>query len=181
MEQMNMKRRNKILSMLGVHIHKNSKILDFGCGSGHTVYSLIDQGYSDIIGYDIKDYLELRNPADCKHFCIASSEAENTLPFGDNTFDLIISEQVFEHVMDQTAIFRELHRVMRPEGHALLVFPARYCFIEPHTYIPFGGVFAHRWWYKFWAVMGLRNEFQKGLSAEQVADKNAYYFVEALN
>ena len=34
------------------------------------------------------------------------------LPFDDNAFDLIISEQVLEHVMDQVGLLRELHRVL---------------------------------------------------------------------
>jgi SAM-dependent methyltransferase len=103
------------------------------------------------------------------------------LPFDDNTFDLIISEQVLEHVMDQVGLLRELHRVMRPGGCAVHVFPGRYSPIEPHIYVPFGGVFGHRWWYKLWAMLGIRNEYQQGLSSTEVADRNAFYFVGSLN
>jgi hypothetical protein len=46
---------------------------------------------------------------------------------------------------------------------------------------PSAGVLAHRWWYKLWALLGIRNEYQKGLSADEVADRNSFYFVEALN
>jgi len=88
---------------------------------------------------------------------------------------------VLEHVMDPMRLLRELHRVMRPGACALHIFPARYSLIEPHTYVPFGGFVAHRWWYKFWALAGIRNQFQKGFSAGAVADLNACYFVSALN
>lgn len=175
-----MKRRAAILARFGIAIPHTAKILDFGCGAGRTVYSLSDQGYINTVGYDIKDYLSLRNPADRSRFFIADASGDR-LPFDDNTFDLIISEQVLEHVMDQIGLLRELHRVMRPGGCAIHVFPARYSPIEPHIHVPFGGIVEHRWWYKLWALLGIRNEYQQGLSADEVADRNAYYFVEGLN
>src|SRR5450755_214134 len=126
-----MERRIAILDKLGVQLTKDICALDFGCGAGRTVYSLLDQGYANVVGYDIKDYLELRDPADRARFFIADTVGR--IPFEDNSFDLIVSEEVFEHVKDQVAVFRELHRITRPGGHALHVYPARYCPIEPHV------------------------------------------------
>ena len=51
--------------------------------------------------------------------------------------------------------------------------------IEVHILVPFGGMFQHRWWYKLWASLGIRNEYQKGLSADETADYNAYFATEA--
>lgn len=175
-----MNRRFAILDKLGVTVSKNARILDFGCGAGRTVYSLLDADYANAIGYDIRDYLDLRCPADRARFFIAEPGV-NKLPFEDNSLDLIISEQVLEHIQDQALLLREMHRVLRPGGIALHEFPARYRLIEPHIYVPFGGVCAHRWWYKLWALSGIRNEFQKGLTATETADRNAFYFVEGLN
>jgi SAM-dependent methyltransferase len=171
---------NAIFEKLGVHIPMDAKILDFGCGAGCMVYSLLDQGYTNVYGYDVKDYLKLRDPADLSRFHI-SSHLDIKLPYDDNTFDLILSTAVFEHVMDQVAVFRELHRITRPGGHALHQIPARYYPIEGHIYVPFGTMLVHRWWFKFWALMGIRNEFQHGLSASETADRNAWYAIEALN
>ena len=170
-----------MLASLGIVIPKEAHILDFGCGEGRTVYSLLDQGYPHVIGYDISERLALRKPEDRSRFVIADAKEGSRLPFGDNVFDLIISEQVIEHVMDQVGVFREMYRTMRPGGCAIHIFPARYCLLEPHIYVPFGGIFAHRWWYKLWALLGIRNEYQQGLSANEIADRNAYYFVESLN
>jgi len=177
-----MKRRAAILNKCGITISKDLDILDFGCGAGKTVYSLLDQGYINTVGFDIKDYLSLRDPEDRTKFFIADKVGGNgRLPFDDNTFDFIISEQVLEHVLDQVGILRELHRVMRPGGCAIHVFPARYSFLEQHMFVPFGGVFAHRWWYKLWALLGIRNKHQEGMSPQEVAERNAFYFVDGLN
>jgi SAM-dependent methyltransferase len=176
-----MKRNAAILAKCGITIPNDAAILDFGCGAGRTVYTLLDQGYRNVSGYDIKDYLKLRNPADRSRFFIAVAAESSRLPFADDHFDLVISEQVLEHVMDQVGRLRELHRVMRPGGCALHFFPGRYSLLEPHVHVPFGGFFAHRWWYQLWALLGIRNEYQKGLTAHDVADRNAFYFVDALN
>jgi len=175
------KRKTAILTKLGVQLPKEARILDFGCGAGRTVYSLLDQGYTNTVGYDVKDRLELRDPVERSRFFTADPTGGGRLPVEDNSFDLIISEQVLEHVKDQVGMLRELHRIMRPGGHALHVFPARYCLIEPHIYVPLGGVLGHRWWYKLWALLGIRNEFQKGLSSDETADRNVFYFVAHLN
>lgn len=176
-----MNRIAEILNLLGFQLTPEARILDFGCGAGRTVYSLLDAGYVNVVGYDVRDYLELRAPTDRDRFYIADSKSGSKLPFKDNSFDLVLSEEVFEHVMDQIGMLQELHRVMRPGGYGIHAFPSRYCLIESHMFVPLGGVLTHRWWYKLWATLGIRNQYQKGLSADETADRNAFYFVEALN
>jgi SAM-dependent methyltransferase len=157
----------------------DAKILDFGCGAGSTVYALLDHGFVNTVGFDITDYPKLRAPEDRMRFRIGLER--NGLPFESSTFDLVISEEVFEHVHEQVPMWRELHRIMKPGGISIHVIPAPYCLIEPHSYVPLGGVFAQYWWYKLWAVLGIRNEFQHGLSATETARWNAFRFVENLN
>jgi SAM-dependent methyltransferase len=45
------------------------------------------------------------------------------LTFDDATFDLIISQDVFEHVPDPDVGFREVHRVLRPGGRHVFTVP----------------------------------------------------------
>lgn len=173
------KRIREILRRMGYDLKPDARVLDLGCGAGKTVYAFRDAGYINTVGFDIKDYLALRDPADRGMFTIASGDT-TTLPFEDNSFDLVISEQVLEHVMDQVRFLQEIHRILRPGGHSLHALPARYCPIEPHMKVPFAGVFAHRWWYRLWALMGVRNPYQKGLPADEATDRNIMFFVGAL-
>ena len=46
-----------------------------------------------------------------------------TLPFPDNSFDLVICNHVLEHVFDDQAAMRELRRVLRPGRRAMLQVP----------------------------------------------------------
>ncbi|MBM4127878.1 MAG: class I SAM-dependent methyltransferase, partial [Nitrospira sp.] len=173
------RRTQAIGAKLGCPIADGARVLDLGCGAGRTVYAYRDAGF-DACGFDIKDYLSLRDESDRRHFSIGFDEG-NRLPFADEQFDLVISEQVFEHVKDQAPLLRELHRIMRPGGLSLHVFPARYAPIEPHIFVPFGSILMHRWYYRIWATLGIRNQYQRGLSAREVAHRNACYAVEGLN
>jgi SAM-dependent methyltransferase len=166
-----------VLSTLGIDLPETAKILDFGCGAGGTVRALRARGYLNACGYDVGDGRTLVR--DDRHQIKVGTLLDLRLPYEDNTFDLVISDQVFEHVQDQVRAFQELQRITKPGGHGLHIIPARYVPIEGHILVPFGGVFQHRWWYKLWASFGIRNRFQAGLSAGETADYNAFFMSEA--
>ena len=166
-----------VLETLGVDLPRTARILDFGCGAGRTVKALRTMGFVDVHGYDVGDGRTLLS-SDRDHITTGTL-LDLRLPFSDDTFDLVISDQVFEHVQDQVRAFEELFRITRPGGHALHIIPARYAPIEGHVFVPFGGALQHRWWYKLWALAGIRNEWQKGLSADETADDNAFFVTEA--
>ena len=43
----------------------------------------------------------------------------------DNSFDSIVSFQVIEHIQDDMLFLKEIHRVLKPGGIALLTTPNR--------------------------------------------------------
>lgn len=45
------------------------------------------------------------------------------LSFADASFDLVTSTEVLEHVQDDAAAFREVHRVLRPGGWTIFTVP----------------------------------------------------------
>jgi predicted SAM-dependent methyltransferase len=45
------------------------------------------------------------------------------LPFPDESFDVILCSHVLEHVLDDRRAMRELHRVLKPEGWAIVLVP----------------------------------------------------------
>jgi SAM-dependent methyltransferase len=120
----------------GIPVPKEARILDHGCGAGRRVYELLDAGYPNAEGYDVVDCLALRDPADRVRFRI---EPNNHVPVPDATFDFVFSDQVFEHVLDQPAAFREIVRILKPGGVSVHVIPAKWALIEGHIKVPLGG------------------------------------------
>jgi SAM-dependent methyltransferase len=163
-----------------------SFILDFGCGEGRRVYQLRDEGYRNAFGFNKADYLGMDNPvhvrreSDRDWFYFST---DGKIPCLDNTFDLVMSDQVFEHVADQAAAMREIYRVLKPGGAAVHVIPAKWQLIEPHIRVPLGGFvpFKRYGYYYLWALLGVRNNWQRGKSAKDTARENLAYASTCLN
>jgi SAM-dependent methyltransferase len=54
------------------------------------------------------------------------------LPFADSSFDFIFSNEVIEHVQDDTAYAAEMVRVVKPNGRILIFCPNRWYPVEQH-------------------------------------------------
>ncbi|MEA2173244.1 MAG: hypothetical protein QOD00_836 [Blastocatellia bacterium] len=99
---------------------ERARILDVGCGTGANLELLAQ--YGDAEGVDIS--------ADALAFCRARGlekvrlGAAETLPYEDGSFDLVTALDVVEHLDDDVAGLREMRRVLRPGGRALLFVPA---------------------------------------------------------
>jgi ubiquinone/menaquinone biosynthesis C-methylase UbiE len=180
-----MQQNSLILSMvtkLGTNVQKNITMLDLGCGKGDSVLEFQKEGFHGVFGTDFSDSWNTRENKDLQKSCFVIQQNPYRLPFCDDTFDVVYSNSVLEHVNDYTSTLREIHRVMKPHGISIHFFPSKwYCIREPHMHIPFGSFVMFRLWYMFWAFVGVRNEFQKSLQWKEVYEKNFQYRKECLN
>jgi SAM-dependent methyltransferase len=141
-------------------LHPAARILDFGCGAGRLVVAGRAAGL-DISGVDIfYGGSESRADAQCTGLlgtAIFEMIGTDTV-FSDASFDLIVNNQVLEHVDDLDATLRELLRLLSPDGLLLSLFPSRDVFREGHIGIPFSHWFppgsAVRFYYT-WALRRL--------------------------
>jgi len=119
-------------------------ILDFGCGAGELVSAARAAGL-DMRGCDVYyGGSNTREEAAARGLLgtYVIESAEGSIPFADASFDLVVNNQVMEHVADLDRTLAEIHRVLRPGGTALSIFPSRDVWREGHIGIPFSHWFA---------------------------------------
>jgi SAM-dependent methyltransferase len=114
-------------------------VLDFGCGRGQIVSLGVKRGL-DIYGVDTFEgwWDNWRNnplPGAAGRI----SKIFDHLPFADSRFDIVVSNQVFEHISEPVRVLPEIHRVLKPAGLFLALFPFRETWFEGHL----GLYFAH--------------------------------------
>ena len=95
------------------------RVLDFGCGAGHDLLRLREQGWS-CAGVEIGT--EARRVAhehglDVRP-CIGGPQG-----FEDASFDYVRANHSLEHVSDPGTTLAEMHRVLRPGGRLFLGLP----------------------------------------------------------
>ena len=99
---------------------RRPRILDVGCGTGANLQMLSQFGVAE--GVDVS--------TDALEFCRArglskvKQGAAEALPYEDASFDLVTGLDVVEHLDDDVAGLKEMRRVLRPRGRALLFVPA---------------------------------------------------------
>ena len=138
--------------------------------------------------------MQLRTPEDEKYFRFSLTDnklahipeysTDNSLyriPYDDNFFDFVFSVSVLEHVMDYNLALSEMARVMKPGGVAIHIFPPRHQWIEPHMNVPLGGYIQNLPWFLFWAILGVRNNFQDHLGPLARARINLQFTNRGLN
>jgi SAM-dependent methyltransferase len=114
-------------------------LLDFGCGAGGFLFAALESGF-DAYGVEVtpirrQEFYQII--AEVPHYaeCFILYDGY-MLPFESNSFDLVHSWFVLEHVPDIWQALREIVRVLRPGGIAALFTEDARCSYEGHTRFP---------------------------------------------
>jgi len=102
-----------------LNVERALRILDVGCGTGANLEMLSEFGMAE--GVDVSD--EALDFCKSKGLEVHKGEAEE-LPFADGEFDVATALDVVEHLDDDIAGLREMHRVTREGGKLLVFVPA---------------------------------------------------------
>lgn len=172
-----------ILEICNFDQPSHTKVLDFGCGAGGLVNSLLSLGY-DAYGCDVKaDWLE-SPPGDTGRLKTIPLTPYR-LPFEDNTLDVVVSTSVLEHAQNKEEYFQEFYRVLKVGGYSMHLFPGKwYMPYEPHIYVPLANFLwpkCPKWWLGLWALLGVRNEFQQDKTWKEVVELNYQYSLHGLS
>lgn len=133
------------------------RILDVGCGDGALIEYLVrrlpsaSQGRAfEIHGFDVRDHgvqadgfmdatlasLRAAHPDVPWAERITSIRQADSWPYDDGSFDVVLSNQVMEHVHDHDRFFAEMRRVLRDGGYAAHLYPLKHYIWEGHLHLP---------------------------------------------
>jgi ubiquinone/menaquinone biosynthesis C-methylase UbiE len=103
------------------HLIPGTHLLDVGCGRGGVVEQVAGEAITLTgIDPDRRSLAEHRLPPERMGRAVAWLE---TVPFPTNTFDLVISSWVLEHLAEPEAAWNEIGRVLHPGGHLVILTP----------------------------------------------------------
>jgi len=124
--------QNRRLKMIqqaaGQCLSPDSRVLVDGCGVG-LYLQVLRQITPHVTGLDIEPERVRDSFTHSPRVNVAAGEY---LPYPANHFDLILSHEVLEHVQDDAQSVREMARVLKPGGRAIIFCPNRLYPFETH-------------------------------------------------
>ncbi|HAT73205.1 MAG TPA: hypothetical protein DCS63_10355 [Elusimicrobia bacterium] len=111
-----------------LNLHKSDKVLDVGCGHGHTLMYITRQLgiHGRAVGLDIGEPLlavaerVLRKEMSAGKLELIKGDASKRLPFPNASFEKIVSHNVIECVPDKIHFINECFRILKRGGLLVL-------------------------------------------------------------
>ena len=95
----------------------NKKILEIGSGTGF-MFGRLNEIYKNVFGLEVEGSSYRFKDKNIKLY-----DGKN-IPFDNNSFDVIISSHVLEHVNDINYLLDETHRVLKNDGVSIHIIPS---------------------------------------------------------
>lgn len=104
-------------------------VLEAGGGIGMYARQIRERYQANVVLFDIEDRRVAQARSATPHALLADA---GQLPFASDSFDTVLSNEVLEHVQDDRQALREMSRVLKPGGRAVIFCPNRWYPFETH-------------------------------------------------
>lgn len=108
---------------------KLTNIVDLGCGTGEFL-EMAKEIFPKVLGVDMNDYAIKT----CKKKGIPALKADaNNTKLKANSFDVVRSKEVLEHVRDAEKFIMECKRILKKNGYLVIHVPSQWSALYPIT------------------------------------------------
>ena len=101
---------------------KKGKILDAGCGSGYFC-KLFKNMEFEVCGIDISENAIKKAKSLYPEIEFKISVLDDRIPYPDNSFEIVWSSEVIEHIFCVYEYLTEINRVLKTKGYYILTTP----------------------------------------------------------
>jgi ubiquinone/menaquinone biosynthesis C-methylase UbiE len=117
--------------VLGRPLPSGDVVVDVGAGTGHVAIKLALSGkFRKVVAADISEGMlaKTRTSAEAQGCVVETIRTDlTTLPFEDDTIDLIVGCAILHHLPDPNSLMREVMRVLKPGGSFVFIGePSKY-------------------------------------------------------
>lgn len=123
------------MDLSSLELKDGDTVLDLGCGEGRHLHAMYHAAQVHAVGVDLgfddvkKTLNGFRSFPDLEgDFLRFSGSVANALqlPFGDDTFDVVVCSEVLEHIPDYKQAINEITRILKPGGKLAVSVPRRW-------------------------------------------------------
>ena len=109
--------RRVLVEMLEPNPH--AALLDLGCGNGELTMRVANHVRTPYVyGVDLSE--NSLSQAQSKGIKTRICDLDRGLPWRNNTFEVVTASQIIEHVCDTDLLLKEIFRVLKPSGYAII-------------------------------------------------------------
>lgn len=99
--------------------NSSASLIDLGCGKGDFTMKCAKQiGTNNVWGVEIDE--KLAKEARTKGIKTISADLNEKLPLQTGSFDVVMSNQVLEHLINSDLFVKEIYRLLKPDGYAVV-------------------------------------------------------------
>lgn len=116
---------------------KKMTVLDYGSSLG-IIANYFSKYCKKVVGIDVdRAAITLSKKKYKKKNLIFKITKDERIPYKDESFDIVINNQVYNCVQDQSLMFDEIYRILKPGGICFLGARNKICLIESQYKLPF--------------------------------------------
>lgn len=110
-------------------LRPNQRVLEVACGSGGTAVRMAERFGVSVVGVDVNPAAvgaathRLTSPAGHSRVEFRVADADQTLPFPDESFDTLFCNDSINHLRDRARALADWRRILRPGGRCFYTDP----------------------------------------------------------